>query len=119
MLTQKLDLSQDYSTAAANTDQKWLASQGIQLTNYWSVGHTSEPNYCAAAGGDLFGMDNDNLHNIPANVSSVADLLDTKGISWAEYQEAMPYPGYEGYSYNNPKTNANDYVRKHNPMSRF
>jgi acid phosphatase len=55
------------------------------LTNYFAIGHTSEPNYCAAAAGDNFGMDNDNFWQIPTNVSTVADLLNTKGISWAEY----------------------------------
>jgi len=41
----------------------------------------------AAAAGDNFGMDNDDFHAIPANVSTIVDLLDSKGISWGEYQE--------------------------------
>jgi acid phosphatase len=46
------------------------------------------------------------------------DLLDTKGISWGEYQEHLPYPGYPGFNYTlSPK--ANDYVRKHNPLIIF
>lgn len=61
-------------------------------------------------------MDNDNFKQIPANVSTVVDLLDTKGISWAEYQEAIPYPGFQGYNYSNQVTYADDYVRKHNPL---
>jgi acid phosphatase len=64
-------------------------------------------------------MDNDNFHQIPSNVSTVADLLDTKGISWGEYQEAIPYPGFQGYNYSNQVTYANDYVRKHNPLTLF
>lgn len=60
-------------------------------------------------------MDNDNLNFIAANVSTVIDLLDTKGISWGAYQEDMPYSGFEGYSWVNTTTKANDYVRKHNP----
>lgn len=58
----------------------------------------------------------DELWMLPNNVSSVIDLLEAKGISWAEYQEDMPYTGFQGFS----KTNAqgkNDYVRKHNPAS--
>jgi acid phosphatase len=89
------------------------------LTNYFGIGHTSEPNYCAVAAGDNFGMDNDNFHQIPTNVSTVADLLNTKGISWGEYQEAMPYPGFQGYNYSNQETYANDYVRKHDPLILF
>jgi acid phosphatase len=93
-----------------------LASQGITLTNYWAVTHPSEPNYCAAAGGDTFGMENDDFHSLPSNISTVVDLLDTKGISWGEYQESLPYAGFQGFNYSNQVTYANAYVRKHNPL---
>ncbi|KIX93022.1 uncharacterized protein Z520_11295 [Fonsecaea multimorphosa CBS 102226] len=106
----------DYSAAAGDPNQEYLASQGITLTNYFATTHPSEPNYCAAAGGDNFGMDNDDFHQIPANVSTVVDLLDTKGISWAEYQEDIPFPGFQGFNYSNQVTFANDYVRKHDPL---
>ncbi|KAJ5139756.1 Acid phosphatase [Penicillium atrosanguineum] len=106
----------DYEDAAADSNMQWLASQGILLTNFYAVTHPSEPNYCAAAGGDTFGMDNDDFLQIPANVSTVADLLDTKGISWGEYQEHIPYAGFQGYNYSNQETYHNDYVRKHNPL---
>ncbi|KZF23915.1 phosphoesterase-domain-containing protein [Xylona heveae TC161] len=109
----------DYSGAASDTNQQWLASQGITLTNFFAVGHTSEPNYCAAASGDNYGMNNDNFHQIPTNVSTIADLLNTKGISWAEYQQDLPYPGFQGNDYPNQQTHANDYVRKHNPLVLF
>ncbi|KIX04863.1 uncharacterized protein Z518_05734 [Rhinocladiella mackenziei CBS 650.93] len=109
----------DYSSAAGDANQEALAQMGITLTNYYAVTHPSEPNYCAAAGGDHFGMDNDDFHAIPANVSTVVDLLDTKGISWAEYQEDIPYPGFQGFNYSNQETYANDYVRKHNPLILF
>jgi acid phosphatase len=58
---------------------------------------------------------NDDFNQIPANVSSVVDLLEDAGISWGEYQEDMPYSGFEGYQWLNQETGANDYVRKHNP----
>jgi acid phosphatase len=44
------------------------------------------------------------------------DLLDTKGISWGEYQEDIPYPGFQGLNFSNQVTFAPDYVRKHNPL---
>ncbi|KAJ5185184.1 Phosphoesterase [Penicillium cf. griseofulvum] len=106
----------DYDDSAADTNMQWLASQGILLTNFYGVTHPSEPNYCAAAGGDTFGMDNDDFKQIPENVSSIADVLDTKHISWAEYQEHIPYAGFQGYNYSNQATYHPDYVRKHNPM---
>ncbi|GAQ44343.1 hypothetical protein AtubIFM55763_011433 [Aspergillus tubingensis] len=109
----------DYTDAAADDNMKWLASQGITLTNFHAVTHPSEPNYCASAGGDTFGMDNDDFIQIPANVSTIADLFDTKGISWGEYQEHQPYPGFQGFNYSNQKTYDPDYVRKHNPLVLF
>ena len=82
------------------------------MTNFFAVTHPSEPNYVSVAGGEYFGMDNDNLNNIPANVSSIVDLLEDKGITWGEYEEDMPSTGFTGFSFNNA-AGANDYVRKH------
>lgn len=105
----------DYGKAKGDKNLAWLATQGITLSNYFGVTHPSEPNYCASHGGDNFGMDNDDFHQIPANISTVTALLEDKGITWGSYQEDMPYTGYEGYQWVNQETQANDYVRKHNP----
>jgi acid phosphatase len=83
------------------------------LSNNFAVTHPSEPNYMAAVGGEYFGLDGDPFTAVPQNVSSVVDLLEEKGISWGLYQEDMPYTGYQGFSWVNTKTGANDYVRKH------
>ncbi|KAJ5152716.1 Phosphate-repressible acid phosphatase [Penicillium canariense] len=114
----------DFDTTAADKNFEALAKEGIMLTNYFGVSHPSEPNYCASAAGDDFGMDNDDWHQIPANVSTIADLFDTKGVAWGEYQEAMPYAGkqnklfrFTGFRY--PESGPNDYVRKHNPLILF
>ncbi|CAN8104244.1 unnamed protein product [Discula destructiva] len=105
----------DYDLAAGDPNLAWLAEKGITLENYFGVTHPSEPNYIASHGGDYFGMDNDDLSFIDANVSTIVDLLESKQISWGEYQEDMPYTGYEGFAWVNQETGANDYVRKHNP----
>jgi acid phosphatase len=105
--------------AAADPNLQYLATQGILLTNYYAVTHPSEPNYCAVVAGDNFGMDNDDFNEIPANISTIVDVLDTKGIAWGEYQEAMPYAGFQGFNYSNQQTFANDYVRKHDPLILF
>ena len=70
---------------------------------------------CLTINRDYFGLDGDPFTAVPANVSSVVDLLEDKGISWGLYQEDLPYSGFEGFSWVNQKTGANDYVRKHNP----
>lgn len=106
----------DYDKAAEDGSLSWLATQGIILDNYWALTHPSEPNYLAAVGGDYFSLDDDRFISMPANVSTIVDLLDTKNISWGEYQEHMPYTGYQGFNYSNQETFANDYVRKHNPL---
>jgi acid phosphatase len=64
-------------------------------------------------------MNNDDFHAIPSNISTVVDLLDSKGISWGSYQEDIPYPGFQGFNYSNQQDFANDYVRKHNPLILF
>jgi len=104
----------DYTSAMSDPNFAWLASKGISLSNYFGVTHPSEPNYVAAIGGDNFGMDNDNFNAVASNVSTVIDLLEARGISWSEYQEDMPYTGFEGFSWVN-SAGKNDYVRKHNP----
>ncbi|ANB14116.1 hypothetical protein AWJ20_5074 [Sugiyamaella lignohabitans] len=106
----------DYSKAIGDSHLKKLTKEGILLTNYFSLTHTSEPNYMASAGGSYFGLGDDNFVRLPQNVATVVDLLESKNITWAEYEEDMPYTGYQGYQYLNQKTGANDYVRKHNPF---
>ncbi|KAK4234025.1 hypothetical protein C8A03DRAFT_19008 [Achaetomium macrosporum] len=109
----------NFDASARDPSMSWLASQGILLTNYYAVTHPSEPNYAAVISGDTFGMDNDDFNSFPTNISTVVDLLDTKSISWAAYQESLPYPGFQGFNFSNQKTFANDYVRKHNPLVLF
>ncbi|WPH02236.1 Hypothetical protein R9X50_00509200 [Acrodontium crateriforme] len=104
----------DFDKAQGDINLAWLATKGISLNNYFAVTHPSQPNYVAAIGGDNFGMDNDAFSQIDANVSTVIDLLEDRGISWGTYQEDMPYSGFEG-NWINQQTKKNDYVRKHNP----
>lgn len=105
----------DYDKAAGDPNLAWLAQYGITLENYFGVTHPSEPNYCASIGGDNFGMDNDDFNQVDANVSTVVDLLEAKGITWGTYQEDMPYTGFEGFAWVNQTPGKNDYVRKHHP----
>ncbi|KAF8589081.1 hypothetical protein K439DRAFT_462946 [Ramaria rubella] len=105
------------STGAFRT----LAEGGILLDNYFSLTHPSEPNYAAVAGGDYWGMGDDNLYNIPQNISTIVDLLEAKNISWASYQESMPTDGFQGFNFTQPNyLNSSAppytyYVRKHSP----
>ncbi|KAI9832440.1 MAG: hypothetical protein M1826_001764 [Phylliscum demangeonii] len=110
--------NQDYLKVAANADIKHLSSQGVLLTGYYGVSHPSEPNYIASIGGDYFGLDSDRVVDIPENVTTVVDLLETKRIKWRGYFEDVPGPGFMGET----STNANGqktYVRKHNPFVNY
>ena len=90
-----------------------MGSQGITLTNYHGVIHPSQPNYVAAVGGDTHGVkDSKHVYHIEPTVKTVVDLLDAKKISWGEYQEDMPYSGFEA-NWLNQENGKNDYVRKH------
>ncbi|AAS52158.1 ADR238Cp [Eremothecium gossypii ATCC 10895] len=109
----------DFDKAAGQQDMQWLAQHGITLTNYWALTHPSQPNYLASVGGDYFALDDDRFIQVPENVSSIVDLLDTKQITWAEYQEDQPYTGFLGYNFSNQETYASAYVRKHNPLVLF
>ncbi|KAI5987882.1 phosphoesterase family-domain-containing protein [Pisolithus albus] len=105
----------DYNDAAAQPAFQNLSQDGITLTGYYALTHPSEPNYIACAGGNFWGLASDNDVTIPANVSTVVDLLEAKGISWAEYEENMPTDGYLGDSFTNPDKYTY-YRRKHNPL---
>ncbi|KAE8140927.1 phosphoesterase family-domain-containing protein [Aspergillus pseudotamarii] len=95
------------------------AAADENITNYFGVTHPSQPNYCASVGGDTWGMDHDSLIDMPANISTIVDLLDTKDISWGEYQEHLPYAGFQGFNYSNQATLRDDYARRHNPLINF
>lgn len=77
----------DYDLAIGDPNLAALAKKGISLTNKFAVTHPSMPNYAAAVSGDYYGVNHDDMINIPSNVSTVVDLLEEKGISWGEYQE--------------------------------
>jgi len=105
----------DFATAAASSVYQELSAQGITLTGYYALTHPSEPNYLASVGGDFWGLASDDFVTIPANISTVVDLLELEGISWAEYMENMPTDGYQGYNFTN-SDGYTYYVRKHNPL---
>jgi subtilase family serine protease len=89
-----------------------LAKKGITLTNYESVTHPSQPNYIASVGGQTHWVIWDLFSRITKSTKTIVDLLDAKGVSWSEYQEDMPYSGFQG-DFVNQQNGKNDYVRKH------
>ncbi|ORX49398.1 hypothetical protein DM01DRAFT_1363840 [Hesseltinella vesiculosa] len=104
--------NQDSDVVAKDPNFQKLAAQGIILDNFNAITHPSEPNYVAAVGGSNFGITNDDYYNIPANVTSLFNLLDNKNLTWKAYQESIPSVGFTGFK-------AGQYVRKHNPAVIF
>lgn len=94
-----------------------LIKQGILLSNNYGLGAPSQPNYLGPALGDTFGLNSDSFILVDQNVSTIVDLLEDKGISWGNYNEGLPYTGYEGFAYDNQIEG--NYVRKHNLLIRF
>lgn len=94
---------------------QWIAKQGITLTNYDAITHPSQPNYIASVGGQTHWVLLDFFSRIAKSAKTIVDLLDAKGVSWSEYQQDMPYSGFQG-DYVNQQNGANAYVRKHNPL---
>ena len=109
--------NQDSSKVEQNVDIKNLTDSGILLTSYYGLTHPSQPNYIASVGGDYFGLNDDDQVNIAENISTVVDLFDTKGITWREYLEDIPGPGFMGATSSNSNGQL-AYVRKHKYVPR-
>lgn len=78
------------------------------------MGAPSQPNYIAPASGDTFGLNSDSFILVDKNISTIVDLLEDKSISWGDYNEGLPFTGFEGFKYE-----LGLYERKHNLVARF
>ncbi len=61
-------------------------------SNYYALGHPSDPNYFRVMGGSDFGIAYNPVSNV-INAPSLMQEMDQKGISWAGYAQGMPTPG--------------------------
>jgi len=105
--------NQDFTNVDRNPEIDELVKQGVLLTEYYGLTHPSQPNYIASVGGDYFGLNHDMMVNIPQNVSTLVDLLETKNIDWRGYFEGVPGPGYMAEGSTPTGGTKFDYVRKH------
>ena len=80
----------------------------------YGVGAPSQPNYIAPASGDTFGLNSDSFVLVDKNISTIVDLLEDKDITWSDYNEGLPYTGFNGFQYDGGL-----YERKHNLLARF
>lgn len=88
--------NEEYGDVIGSSDAPYetmLASQYAIAGDYFAVTHPSLPNYLALVAGDTFGFSTDCLPvtcTLPYQVTTVANLLNAKHLSWREYAESMP-----------------------------
>ena len=61
-------------------------------SNYYALGHPSDPNYFRIMGGSDFGIDYNPTGNV-IDAPSLMQEMDQAGISWAGFGQGMPAPG--------------------------
>src|ERR1700753_3952649 len=61
-------------------------------SNYFALGHPSDPNYIRPVGGSDFGLDYNPAGNV-IDANSLMQEMDDAHISWAGYAQSMPFPG--------------------------
>ncbi|KAI9358235.1 phosphoesterase family-domain-containing protein [Zopfochytrium polystomum] len=88
-----------------------LRNKGYYLKKMAAETHPSQPNYIAMVAGDTLGVTGDG--NVNLAQTSIADLLDAKGITWKAYQEDYSTSGC------NTAATIGRYARKHNPFMSF
>ena len=97
----------DYSKAIKQPFFRTLADQGAHFANFSAPTHPSQGNYVALTSGDTNGVKDD--RKVDLDVENIADLLETKGLTWKVYAEDYPGGCFTG------KTSLG-YARKHNPF---
>jgi len=79
-------------------------------SNYFALGHPSDPNYIRPLGGSDFGLDYNPAGNV-IDANSLMQEMDQAGISWAGYAQGMPFPG--------DLTSSGDYAVDQLPFAQF
>ncbi len=69
-----------------------LINNDDYASNYFALGHPSDPNYFRVMGGSDFGIDYNPTGNV-IDAPSLMQEMDQADISWAGYAQSMPYPG--------------------------
>lgn len=100
----------DPAEALAQPFFSQLAQKGARLSEYYAVGHPSQPNYIALVGGDTLGVDSD--RTVTLEDTNLADLMEAAGKTWKLYAE--DFPGDCSL-----RSTSGAYARKHAPLLSF
>ena len=134
------------SGSAAPYLSKTLTAKGQLLTEYYGIGHNSNPNYLAMisgqapdattqgdcqvyqdfAGPGVFAADGQLVGQgcvYPSSVDTVANQLEVNGLTWRGYMESMPgpcsHPALNSMDSTQKATATNEYATRHNPFVYF
>ena len=88
-----------------------LAERGASFTEFYAIGHPSQPNYLALFSGSTQGVGDDSCPHSFNAPNLGTELLDA-GFTFAAYSEGLPGPG-------SSTCDAGVYARKHAPWSNF
>lgn len=95
-----------------------LTAQGTLFTNYFAIGHPSQPNYLAMFSGSTQGVADDNTYSFPST-PSLGGQLQQAGYSFGGYVEAGNTASYHEawLSFGNSKNDTLDFSQF--PTSNF
>jgi Phosphoesterase family len=86
---------------------RYLSNTYGNATQFYGVCHNSLPEYVAMTSGRAYGCNGVSIQR----TASVADLLETKGLTWAGYFEGMPTAC--------DRTSQSSYSTDHNPFLHY
>jgi phosphatidylinositol-3-phosphatase len=134
------------NNSAAPYLSQTLTAEGQLLTNYYGIGHNSNPNYLAMISGQApnpvtqgdcqifqdfagpgvfapYGQLVGQGCVYPSSVDTVANQLEVTGLSWHGYMESMPapcsHPALNTVDNTQKATSTNEYATRHNPFVYF
>jgi acid phosphatase len=81
------------------------------LTDYHAVAHPSLPNYLALVSGSTHGITT-NCYDCTVDAASLADSLESAGLSWKTYADGLPASGFVGSGFDR-------YTKRHDPFLYF
>lgn len=134
------------TNSAAPYLSRTLTAHGQLLTNYYGIGHNSNPNYLAMISGQAPDAETQGDCQIfqdfvgagvfapygqlvgqgcvyPSSVDTVANQLEVNGLTWHGYMESMPapcsHPALNTVDNTQKATPTSEYATRHNPFVYF
>src|SRR5436305_2904540 len=131
---------------------KTLTAQGAYVPGYYGIGHESNDNYISMISGqapnpqnqadcqifndfepDVIGPNDQAIGSgcvFPSDVKTVADQLETRGLTWRDYNQSMgadatrepgvcAHPGLDQQDHTQSATAADQYAARHHPFVYF